>query len=202
MSDAVRRPGQGTALHVGQEAALHALVARAEEIEPIISEKGNHRLCSLFDDTRVLAYEAYVRTLGTPPVRTLGTPPERRDPGLADLAMDLAVAAARGGVARWLNGEEVGNSSAGSDAKELYRGCADLNTPALRAMLQRGSTIVEAVSGNAICDLYARACTASKAVAPKARRIDAANPDAPVGDYRESQQRALRAIDAWLAERT
>ena len=176
----------------GQEAALQAMVERAEEIERLDREKSG-RLCSLFDDARLLAHEGYLRLLGMPP--------EAQN---LDLAMGHAVHVARGAVSRWLGGQEVGRASVGSDTTEMYRGYADLDTPALRAMVRRGSTIVDEVTDNTICELYVHAYAASRsrAVANKAQWVDAASPDVPTANPRESLEAALRAIDAWLDERT
>jgi len=170
----------------GHEAALQAMVERADDI---IKKKGEG-VCirDLFDAARYRAQDVYLKARGMGP-----------DTRMEEQARENALWGARGVIDGVYSGQRTDRVGDPNDlVANIVRGDEDSDARALWAMVKRAGAIKGSASGRDLCELYRVARAASRRVAARPTRINAASGKTPVADPAKSERAACRAIDEYL----
>ena len=172
----------------GQEAALQAMVESANDI---IEKKGEGVcICDLFKQARYRAQDVYLKTRG------MGS-----DARMDEQAREAALWGARGIVDGVYSGDGTDGMGDPNDlVANIVRGNEDPDDGALWAMVKRANAIKGTVSGRDLCELYRVARAASRRVAARPIRINAASGKTPCADPAKSERAACQAIDEYLEE--
>lgn len=172
----------------GHEAALQAMVERADDI---IEKKGEGVcICDLFEAARHRAQNVYVKTRGMGP-----------DARMEEQARENALWGARGVIDGVYSGEGTDRVDPNDLVAAIVRGNEDPDDGALWAMVKRAADIKGTVSGRDLCELYRVARTASRSVAARPIRINAASGKTPLADPAKPERAACQAIDEYLEDR-